>query len=87
MIRAGDTLFFGGEAARPRPKGRPAPRKATFQPGGGASLRMVSSKDGRTLNQAQLDSPPVWDGMAAAGGRLYLALSDGTVVCLEGDDR
>lgn len=85
MIRAGDTLFFGGEAARPRPKGRPTPRKATFQPGGGACLRMVSCKDGRTLGQKQLDSPPVWDGMAAAGGRLYMALRNGSVVCMGSD--
>jgi hypothetical protein len=29
-----------------------------------------------------LSSPPVFDGMAAAGGRLYLSLMDGSILCL-----
>lgn len=27
---------------------------------------------------------PVWDGLAAANGRLYLATEDGKVVCFTG---
>ncbi len=50
----------------------------------GGVLTAVSAKNGRKLNQQKLDALPVWDGMIAAGGRLYLALKDGTVVCLGG---
>jgi hypothetical protein len=28
--------------------------------------------------------PPAWDGLAAAGGRLFLSTQDGRVVCLTG---
>ena len=46
----------------------------------GGSLLVVSTADGKTLADYKLESPPVWDGMAAAGGRLYLATMDGSVV-------
>jgi len=47
----------------------------------GARLWAVSPADGRRLAEYRLDSPPVWDGLAAADGRLYLALADGRVAC------
>lgn len=50
----------------------------------GATLRSVATADGQTLAELTLDSMPVWDGMAAAGGRLYLSLADGSVVCFGG---
>ncbi len=48
----------------------------------GATLVAVSTKDGSKLGELKLDSPPAWDAMAAAGGRLYLATVDGHVICL-----
>jgi len=53
--------------------------------GEGGALRVVSCKDGATLGTAPLDAPPAWDGMAAAKGRLYLALRSGRVVCMGSD--
>jgi hypothetical protein len=50
----------------------------------GARLRIVSTETGETVGQVRLQALPVWDGMAAAGGRLYLSQTDGTVVCMEG---
>ena len=47
----------------------------------GAVLWAVSASDGKQLAQHKLDAPPVWDGMAAARGRVYLSLADGRVVC------
>ena len=43
---------------------------------------VVSAADGSQLAGGQLPSAPVFDGMAAAGGRLFIALTDGSVVCL-----
>jgi hypothetical protein len=31
-----------------------------------------------------LDAPPVFDGMAAANGRLYVVTTDGKVACFAG---
>jgi len=50
----------------------------------GALLMAISATDGTELAQYRLDSPPVFDGMAAANGRLYLALENGQVLCMAG---
>ncbi|KKM67039.1 hypothetical protein LCGC14_1475160 [marine sediment metagenome] len=47
----------------------------------GALLWAVGTADGKKLSEYKLDSLPVWDGMAAAAGRLYLATTDGKVIC------
>ncbi len=46
----------------------------------GAVLRVVSAADGSTVSSLEVKSLPIWDGMAAARGRLYLSTTDGTVV-------
>ncbi|MFA6561286.1 MAG: PQQ-binding-like beta-propeller repeat protein [Verrucomicrobiia bacterium] len=48
----------------------------------GALLWAFSAADGRKLAAWQLDSMPIFDGMAAANGRLFFASTDGKVVCL-----
>jgi len=45
-------------------------------------LLVLSTSDGRKLGEQKLPGPPVWDGVAAAYGRLYITLADGTVLCL-----
>ncbi|NQT87839.1 PQQ-binding-like beta-propeller repeat protein, partial [bacterium] len=50
----------------------------------GALLWVVSAKDGKRTDEIKLDSPPVWDGMAAADGRLFIGAMDGIVHCFEG---
>ena len=45
----------------------------------GALLWVVSAKDGKRSDEIKLESPPVWDGMAAAGGRLFMGAMDGVV--------
>ncbi len=50
----------------------------------GAVLRAVAAGDGKTLANYTLPAPPVFDGLAVAGGRLIIALTDGTVICMSG---
>jgi hypothetical protein len=45
-------------------------------------LLAVSPADGTVLSEMTLSSMPVWDGMAAAQGKLYITLVDGSTVCL-----
>ncbi len=47
----------------------------------GARLWAVAAGDGRKLAEYKLDAIPVWDGMAAADGKLFMVLRSGTVVC------
>jgi len=49
----------------------------------GSPLWVVDAEDGRILEKHDLPAVPVWDGMAAADGRVFLA-TQGGVVCLEG---
>ena len=51
----------------------------------GATLAVVSAANGETIAQYELDAPPVFDGLAAARGRLYMALTDGKVLCMSGN--
>jgi hypothetical protein len=49
-------------------------------------LTVMSATDSKTLKEYPLEAQPVFDGMAAAYGRLYLSLKNGTVICM-GSDR
>lgn len=47
----------------------------------GGLLLAVGKGNGKVLRQVAIDAPPVFDGMIAANGRLYLALENGQVQC------
>ena len=49
----------------------------------GARLWAVALEDGAKLAEQELDSLPVFDGMSAAGGRLYVSTQAGNVLCME----
>ncbi len=80
MVKAGDTLFVAGAPDLLDEKDP----YAAFEGRKGARVVAVSAKDGKQLSETQLESPPVFDGMIAAGGRLFASLRDGSVVCLAG---
>jgi outer membrane protein assembly factor BamB len=52
---------------------------------GGSLLRGVSARDGGKLFDLQLEERPVFDGIAVAGGRVYVSLRSGELLCLEAD--
>jgi hypothetical protein len=80
LVLAGKTLFVAG------PPARALRSKTAYEGTKGAVLCAVSAEDGKTLAEYRLESAPVFDGLAAARGRLYLAVQDGHVLCL-GDGR
>ncbi len=47
----------------------------------GGTLQVISKDDGAMKGEITLDSPPVWDGMAVAQGRLFSSSLDGKVTC------
>jgi hypothetical protein len=47
----------------------------------GGSLQLISKDDGAMKGEITLDSPPVWDGMAVAQGRLFSSSLNGKVTC------
>jgi hypothetical protein len=96
MVQAGDTLFIAGppdivdeEDAAQRLGTQEIQAKLLEQDAAllgqqGGLLWAVSTKDGAKLAELTLSTPPAWDGMAAASGRLYMTMTDGTVRCFAG---
>jgi outer membrane protein assembly factor BamB len=94
MVLAADALFAAGppdledeeESVKalsdPETQRKLAEQSAAFEGRRGGLLVAVSPADGRKLAAYRLDSMPRFDGMIAAGGRLYLSTTDGKVLCL-----
>jgi len=80
MVLADDTLFFGGVPDATDSNG--LLRSIAGETGG--VLMAVAAGDGKGLLKLPLPSPPGWDSMAAARGRLYLSTSKGEVICFAG---
>jgi hypothetical protein len=59
-----------------------AKQDAAIRGGRGALLLHVNASDGTIVSGHKLPTTPVFDGLASVEGRLYVALSDGTVTCL-----
>ena len=97
MVLAGGALFVAGppdlvneeQAFKnqddPAIKAKLAEQAAALEGKRGALLWAFSAADGRKLAAWQLDSMPVFDGMAAANGKLFYASVDGKIVCLAGE--
>jgi hypothetical protein len=93
MVLAGDTLFIAGPRdlldetkVQRAPEGSEETlrrQEAAFRGEGGAVLWALSAGDGKKLTELELASPPVFDGLIAAKGRLYLSTTDGRVMCLK----
>ncbi len=80
MLLAGDRLVLAG----PPDVVDPDDPLAAFEGRAGAVLQVVSAADGTLVSKRSLASPPVFDGLSAAGGRLYMATRDGRLLCLSG---
>jgi len=88
MVLADETLFVAGplDAVKeiPHEPTEVDPLAEALETGRRGRLLAVSAPDGKTLADHQLASPPVYDGMAVAQGRLYLSTKNGEVVCMTG---
>lgn len=99
MVLAGETLFLAGPADlidehktlaafdTPATQELLARQAAVLEGSEGASLWAVSTSGGKKLAEQKLDSLPVFDGMVAAGDRIYYATTDGRVIALGGKPR
>jgi outer membrane protein assembly factor BamB len=83
MVKTGDVLFVAG----PPDVLEPEDPYAAFEGRRGARLAAVAAEDGTTIAEHQLDTPPVFDGLIAAAGRLYASLEDGSLICLASSDQ
>jgi len=77
MVLADHTLFIAGPRAEQNNRG--LAELHTLKPG---LLWSVSAADGKMLADCELEAAPVFDGMAAIPGRLFVSCTDGSVCCL-----
>jgi hypothetical protein len=94
MVAAGRTLFAAGPPAladegevyalygSDEVQAKMVEHTAAFEGRKGAILMAVSKTDGSRLAGYRLAAAPVFDGMIAANGRLFLSNMDGQVLCL-----
>jgi outer membrane protein assembly factor BamB len=94
MVLAGKTLFVAGppdvvdekEAwgrfLEPEIRAKLDAQVAALEGRRGAVLWAVDAANGVKRAEQRLDAMPVFDGMIAASGKLYMATTDGRVVCL-----
>ena len=80
LVRAGEILFAAGSPDVVDP----ADPHGAWEGRKGGVLAAFNVSDGRKLAEYKLPAPPVWDGLAAAGGRLYISLQNGTILCFRG---
>lgn len=78
MVLAGTYLYLAGPPDVV-PEGDPY---AAIEGRKGGRLWVVSTEDGERLAEYDLDHPPVFDGLVAARGRLYLATTTGRLIAM-----
>ena len=90
MVVAKDTIFIAGPPELVKTVGAeeealllesPEQPVAAWQGAKGGYLWAVSTKDAKRLSECKLEAPAVFDGLAATDGRLYMAMTDGSVIC------
>jgi outer membrane protein assembly factor BamB len=84
MVLTPDTVFFAGP---PNLGNSSEGALASYQGEEGAKVVAVAVEDGTIKRELDLPAVPVLDGMASAGGRLYLSLKGGTIICLGIDEK
>ena len=76
MVLAGDVLFAAG--AGPAPERAPEKQSVIPTP----LLLAISASDGSELARYPIAAAPVFNGMAAAGGELLVALENGQLLSM-----
>jgi len=94
MVGAGKVLFIAGppdlvdeekvlsNLISPEVRRALAEQAAAILGKRGGLLWAVSMTDGSKLAELRFSSPPVFDSLIAARGKLYIATMDGRVLCL-----
>jgi hypothetical protein len=77
MVLAGEHLVLAGWPDKV-PESDPY---AAFEGRLGGELKVISTQDGTDKTSYALKAPPVFDGLIAADGKLFVSLADGTVCC------
>ena len=53
-----------------------------FAADSGGKLHVFTAADGKKVDELAIGGEPIWDGLAAAYGRLYVSLAEGGIACI-----
>jgi hypothetical protein len=81
MVRTANALFVAG----PPDVCDPDDPAGALEGRRGAVLMAFDPDHGKKLFECKLEAPPVFDGMAAARGRLFLSTTAGSMICMRGE--
>jgi hypothetical protein len=73
---------YARSLARERTRGRLEHYRESYEGRHGGILLVIDPETGKPKSKMELPSLPRFDGMAFAGGKVYLACVDGEVLCL-----
>ena len=79
MVLAGETLFVAGPPDKL--EGGTSEHRGPAALGHTGNMFALAAKDGAKLAEYPLSAAPVFDGLIAANGKLYVATVDGKVQC------
>ncbi len=80
MVRTKNSLLVAG----PPDICPPDDPTAALEGRAGAILMAIDPANGKTRFECKLDTPPVFDGMSAAYGKLFVSLENGEIECWAG---
>ena len=92
MVLSGEKLVVAGVAdvAKKDETGRsftnPDEGLAALAGQRGGRLALVAADDGTITHEIKLASPPVFDGLIAASGKVLVSLKNGSLTCLGGEE-
>ena len=98
LLLADKTIFAAGpsdiidedkavlEVSKPEIQEKLKEQEALIYDAKSSHLLAVSAVNGKILEKYKLTSIPIVDGMVGAYGRIYIANTDGTIVCFDGTD-
>ena len=77
MVKAGTHLLLGVVPLGSSPEDV----ENAYTNSAAGQIRIVHCDDGKQIAEYGMASAPVWDGMAAADGKVFVSMLDGSVVC------
>ena len=78
-----DEARFHGRFKLPEVDVQVRKQEAAVNGASGGRLRTLSAGDGKRISETHIASLPVFDGLIAADGKLFMSTIDGQVVCYE----
>ena len=73
MLKAADSIYIGCAENT----------EQLLSEKGAGKILIMNASDGSKAGEFGIESPPVFDGMAAAGGKLFVSQKNGKLTCLK----